>query len=405
MGGRRTTVNKTVIVPPPPPPPQPPQPPATVVINVTRPRQVVRVVQLPPPPPRPPQPQQVITSGNVAKIPSSISIGSTRISTPAPDFSIPLPRFNTPITPWNSVPFVPSFPAVRVTERPAISQDIEANIEISAAQSARDTVCADILDDPSSGEKSFVFTGNGSVTRFRFSARGAPSNVVVVNVNTGEIVSSSLYNVLVRGDSFSWLVFDTAPAAGVVHRVSFTVGDSGIVTVRAQNWSGWQSLISDVERRLANVKNAVNGKNSNARYVDGNSAFQWSISDPTLIGDAESAVRDLRSAIKRPGQQMNTTQIATICDHLERQFQRIESQLSKQEVIGGIRNASGNSPTFQNTDVGISSRIYQNDIRFGYFVGPSNAAIYNPPNAVALSPQRWRQGFDSATGRFFYSTN
>lgn len=402
MGGRRTTVNKTVIVPPPPPPPAPPRP---AVIAVNRPRTIVRTVQLPPPPPPPPpQPQQVITSGNVAKIPSSVGVGSSRISTPAPDFSIPLPKFNTPITPWNSVPFVPSFPAIRVTERPAVSQDIEANIEISAAQVAQNTVCEDILDDPSSGEKSFVFVGNGSVTRFRFSARGAPSNVVVVNVATGEIVSSAQYNVLVRGDSFSWLVFDNAPAAGVAHRVSFTVGDSGIVRVRAENWSGWQSLINDVERRLDRVKNAVNGKNSNARYVNSNDKFQWSINDPTLIGDAESAVRDLRSAIKRPGQQMNTTQIANICAHLERQFQRIENQLSKQEVIGGVRNASGNSPTFQNTDVGISSRIYQNDIRFGYFIGPSNAAIYNPPNAVSLSPQRWSRGFDSTTGRFFYST-
>jgi len=354
--------------------------------------------------PAAPPAQQVITSGSVRSIPATSTVSGARIASPPPDLPVTVTRFNSTPTAWNSVPFVPNLQPAQTVARPTISLNIGANDDIIAAQAARDSVCEDIVTDSSLGNQEFTITGNGSALRFRFPLRGAPSNVVVVNLATGATVSSTAYSVLVRADSFSWLVFDTAPANNVDFRVSYTIGDSGIIrSVNSQKWSGWQSQIRDIENRLARVRDAVNSPYSNARYVGGNTTAGWSIGDPTLIGDAEQAVRNLRTAIRRPGQQINTAEVASICDYLNSQLQRIENQLSRSEFVGGVRPTTGNSATYQNTDSRIASRIYQNDIRFSYFVGPANAAIYNPPNTIVVSQQRWVKRFDNISGRFFYS--
>jgi hypothetical protein len=381
MGSRTTNVTQ-VINPVPPPPP----PPVFVQPVIVQPTVVERVVvdRRPAPPPPPPPPRQVVTSGRVSGAPLASTISNTTVSSPA----------------WATVPFVPNFSPPQTFSQPVVNSSLNAKEDIVFASAARTIVCEDILTDASIGEQNFNITGNGGATRFRFSVRGAPTNVVVVNLSTGETVDQSAYTVQVRSDSFAFLVFDTPPANNVNLRITFTVGDSGILsTVVTQKWNDWQSQIREIENRLSRVRNAVN----NSTYIGGNTTVRWGINDPTLIGDAEQAVRNLKSATRRPGLQINTAEIATICDYLNTQLLRIENQLTRTEFVGGVLPATGGSPVYRNTDITITSRIYQNDVRFNYFVGPSNAAIYNPPNTIVVSQQRWVKRFDNISGRFFYS--
>lgn len=354
-------------------------------------------------PPAPPA-QQVITAGNIRNVPALTSIGSTRIAAPLPDLPAAIIRYNSPPTAWSTVPFVPTIQPAMPIVRPSTSRNADANIDIQAAQFARDIVCEEILTDPTIGAQDWTITGNGGATRFRFPVRGAPSNVVVVNLSTGAALSVSSYSVTVRGDSFSWLVFDTAPASGVSYRVSFNVGDSGILrTVRTNSWNGWLTQIREIENRIARVKDSVEGTFSASRYVGGSRTASWNIGDPTLIGDAEQAVRDLRGAVKRPGMKMNIGEIAGICDYLNSQLQRIENNLSRNEYIDGIRPATTSSINYQNTDTNIASRVYDNDIRYNYFAGDDSCASYRPPNANAVAAVCYRKEYDAVSNRFYYT--
>lgn len=354
-------------------------------------------------PPAPPA-QQVITAGNTTNLPSLDRIGSTRIVSPIPDLPAAAVRYNSPPTAWNTVPFVPFVqPAVPVV-RPSFSRNLEANADVQQAQIARDTVCEDILTDPTIGAQDWTITGNGGATRFRFPVRGAPTNVQVVNLTTGQALSNSTFDVLVRGNSFSWLQFDTPPESGISYRVVFNVGDSGLMrTVRTNNWNGWRTQLREIENRIQSIKDSVTGSYSASRYVGGNKTASWNIGDPTLIGDAEQAVADLRAAIKRPGMRMNVGEIAGICDYLNSQLERIENSLSRNEYVDNIRPATTGSTNYANADPSISSRIYQNDIRYSYFVGPDQCASYSPPNQRVSSAVCYRKEFDSLSGRFYYT--
>lgn len=354
--------------------------------------------------PAAPPAQQVITAGNVSSVPALTSIGSTRIAAPQPDIPAAVVRYNSTPTAWTTVPFVPSLQASMPVVRPTTSRNVEANIDIQAAQSARDTVCDSILTDPTIGAQDWTITGNGGATRFRFPVRGAPSNVTVVNLTSGAALATSSYSVTIRGDSFSWLVFDTAPADGVSYRVSFNVGDSGVLrTVRTNNWLGWLTQVREIENRIARVKDSVDGTFSASRYVGGNRTASWNIGDPTLIGDAEQAVADLKTALKRPGMKMNVGEVAGICDYLDSQLQRIESSLSRSDYIGGIRPATTATTNYQNTDTNIASRVYDNDIRYNYFSGSDSCSRYAPPNAISASAVCYRKQYDTVSGRYYYT--
>jgi hypothetical protein len=260
-------------------------------------------------PPAPPPAQQVITSGSVRSIPQLRTVGSLKVASPPPDFPSNLQRVTLP-TAWNTVPFVTNLQPAQTGSRPTVSLNIGANDDIIVAQNSQTNVCEDILTDSSIGNQIFTITGNGGALRFPFPLRGAPSNVVVVNLATGETLDSSEYSVLLRDDSFSFLTLNTAPENNIDFRVSYTIGDSGILrSVNSQKWSSWQLEIRNIENRLASIRNAVNSPYSNARYVGGNTTATWSIGDPTLLGDAEQAVRNLRTATRRPGLQINTAQI------------------------------------------------------------------------------------------------
>jgi len=355
-------------------------------------------------PPAPPA-IQVITPGNVSSVPALDSIGSTRIASPLPDLPAAIIRYSSPPNAWTTVPFVPTLVPGMPVIRPATPRNAEANVDIAAAQTSRDAVCEEILNDPTIGSQDWTITGNGAATRFRFPVTGAPSGVTVVNLSSGQALSTSTYSVTVRGDSFSWLVFDTAPSDGVGYRVSFFVGDSGVIrTVRSNNWNSWLTQIREIENRIARVKDSVGGTYSTNRYVGGNRTASWNIGDPTLIGDAEQAVADLKSAIKRPGMKMNVGEIAGICDYLNSQLEKIQNNLSRNEYIGGIRNCNTPQNPYRNTDSDIAGRIYDNDVRYNYFTGSDNCASYSPPNSRVSSAVCYFKRYDNISGRYYYTT-
>lgn len=403
MGSRRrttnnTTVNNTTVVN---------APSAGVVnvvagpvgqINTTVVNQTV-IVNSPPPVILPPPAQRVITATGAISAPSVTTIGNTVIQSVAPDLA-PVPRYSTPTNVWSNVPFVtvatPSA-TVTVTNNP----NVDTSIQVSDARNIRTELCDSLTNNPAIAAQDWTITGNGGATNFRFPVRGAPSNVVVTNLSTGATVSSSTYTVVVRTDSFSWLRFDTAPADGISFKVTFEIGDSGVIrTVDANSWNDWQSLVKSLDARLNAIKNATT---TTTAYIGANSVTTWNVGDPTLINDAQNAVVSLRRAIKRPGQRMDVGQVAGICDYLDKQLERIEGNLNKVGIVEGIR--CGTNPPKPNTDSNVAGRIYQNDIRYTYFVGPSSCASYRPPNqpdmfglAVCYSKK-----YDSATGRFYYS--
>ena len=348
---------------------------------------------------------QVITPGNISSVPPLEAIGSTRIASPMPDLPAAIIRYSSPPNAWTTVPFVPTLVSGMPITRPSTPRNAEANVDIVAAQNARDEVCQEILNDPTIGAQDWTITGNGAATRFRFPVRGAPSNVTVVNLSSGQALNTSTFSVTVRGDSYSWLVFDTAPSSGVSYRVSFNVGDSGVIrTVRARNWQSWITQIREIENGIARVKDSVNGSYSTNRYVGGSKTASWNIGDPTLIGDAEQAVADLKAAIKRPGLKMNVGEVAGICDYLNSQLERIQNNLSRNEYIGGIRNVNPPQNPYRNTDTDIAGRIYDNDVRYNYFTGSDNCATYSPPNSRASAQVCYFKKYDNISGRYYYTT-
>lgn len=348
----------------------------------------------------PPPAQRAITSSSAVAAPSVTTIGNTVITSVAPDLS-PVPRYSTPTNVWSNVPFVTvatPTATVTVTSNPSVN----AGVQVSDARSIRTDLCDSLTNDPSIGSQDFTLTGNGGATNFRFPVRGAPSNVVVKNLSTGATVSSSTYTVVVRTDSFSWLRFDTAPADGISFKVTFEIGDSGdIRTVDAGSWRNWQSLVGELSAKLDSIKQAT----ATSTHVGANSVTTWNAGDPTLVNDAQNALNDLRRAIKRPGMRMDVGQVAGICDYLDKQLSRIDSNLNKVSIVEGIRCGTGVPPK-PNTDSNIAGRIYQNDIRYTYFVGSPSCASYRPPNqppGTSVLAVCYRRKFDSDTGRFYYS--
>jgi len=357
------------------------------------------VYQAPPAPPS----QQVITAGNVNSIPALSSFGSTIVASPLPDLPGTVVKYGSQ-TAWNTVPFVPFIQPSMPFVAPSFSRNIEANADVQAAQNTRDSLCEDILNDPTVGAQDWTITGNGGATRFRFPVRGAPTNVTIVNLSTSAALSTSSYSVQVRGVSFSWLVFDTAPSNGVDYRISFNVGDSGLLrVVRTNSYNRWLTQVREIETRVQRIKESTSGSFSSSKFVGGNAAANWSIGDPTLIGDAEQAVADLKSALGRPGMKMNVGQIAGICDYLNSQLERISNNLSRNDYIGGVRLSTPPSGVYGNADVSIASRIYDNDIRYNYFSGPDACAIYGPPNARANIRICYRKEYDAVSGRYYYT--
>lgn len=370
MGSRRRTTNVTTIV----------------------------NVNLPSAPPA----QQTITAGRISGAPNIATIGSTRLVSATPDLPSVAVRYAQPLNAWNTIPFVAQLQSPIAPQRPLVTSSSDAAADIQTARAFREQLCTDLLDDNSAALQSMAIVGNGEGTRFRFTERGAPSNVTVYN-NTTSTAMASGFSVTLTADSFAWLNFDVAPADGASLTVSFSVGDPSMINrISAQNWMTWTESAIAIENRLSAIKKNTS---TTVNISSAGSGASWRISDPTLVDDALAAVRDLKSALKKPGQSLSLSQIAGLCTFLDQQMARIDGNLSKTQVIDGIRPATGVATTglINTSDAG---RIYENDIRYAYMQGRADAATYTPPNVVVnvASPiVIYKQAVDLRTNRRFFA--
>lgn len=371
MGSRRRTTNVTTIV----------------------------NVNLPSAPPA----QQTITAGRISGAPNIATIGSTQLVSPSPDMPSVAVRYAQPLNAWNTIPFVAQLQSPIAPQRPAVTVSSNAHTDISLARATREQLCTDLLDDDSAALQSMDIVGNGQSTRFRFTDRGAPTNVTIYN-NTTSAAYTSGFTVTLTADSFAWLNFDVAPADNTSLTVSFSVGDPIMINrISAQSWLLWTESVNSIENRLTTIKKTT--QQTTANISSARTGAGWRISDPTLIDDAIAATRELKSSLKTPGQSLSLAQISSLCSFLDQQMARIDGNLSKVEVIGGIRPATGVATTgyINSSEAG---RIYENDIRYAYMQGRADAATYSPPNAVAKPAAPtvvYKQAVDPRTNRKFFT--
>lgn len=362
--------------------------------------------------PKAPAPSPVITSGRINSTPVITAYGSTTRVSAAPDLPAVTVNYNTTPNAWNTVPYVPS--NMGVTTQSTVNQRVpaaNASTEMASAISARNAVCID-LTTSSNALKTHQFTlvGNGADTKWAFSERGVPTNVTVYNASDSYAeVSSSAYTIVPRGTSFAWIQFDSAVASSTTYVVKYDAGDTGsMVNVDSASWSTWYSKINEVEQHLQRVQTEVNYTASTTTPSPGS----WRLSDPTLVQDAITQVQSLRSAIKSPGNQMNMDQVQRICDNLNAQLVRINSDLTNTGAttttpVSPVPEVNNTVPVSPPAVVSTSDPlVYDDDIRYLYFQGTGaiGEAVYSPPNSPPKK-RVCRREWDPRRRRYYYNLN
>ena len=283
--------------------------------------------------PQQPPAQPVVQSGRIAGNPVTYTIGATRRVQPAPGFPVQVQPYNPFRNVYNTVPFVPYRPrnVYNPIVTPRVPPQTVTNNNLSVAGSIKDEVCDDILSDPIRGIDGFTITGNGKATRFRFPVAGAPTNIAVVNKSSDTELASSEYNVLVRGDSVSWIIFDTAPADGISYRISYSIGDNPYIrTVRTASWTDWLVKLNDLQRQLLSAKNRANLDTS---YRYGYSTVYNRIPESTAYDKAIDAVVQLKRKIAKPSDKMDLKSIEAACNFLEDQLAKINAGTGKRSQV------------------------------------------------------------------------
>ena len=345
--------------------------------------------------PKQPPAQPVVTSGRIAGVPTVYTIGAVRSVQPSPDLPSPMQRYTNPFTAFNSTPYIPYRPrtVVNTVTRPTpVVQTVISN-DLGVAGEIKDEVCDEILSDPLSGVDSFTLGGNGKSTRFRFPESGAPSEIAVIDIgNNDAVIPSSQYNVLIRGDSVSWLLFDTAPPAGAVYRVKYIIGDSNYLrNVRAAGWTGWLTKLNRLQRQLITAKNNAQF-NQNHRY--GYQTFQSRVPETTSYDAAIDSAIQLKNLIAAPGRKMDLKSIETACNQLEQQLARLGAGTGKASQIDDTVDGPLVAPPAITRGTNI---VFEFDDRYSQFSPSSGAFAYN---GLLFDRQ-----FDSQVGASYFDLN
>lgn len=380
-----------------------------------------------------PRPEDVITTytGDF----SFASYGAGKISSGIPEFG------GVAVNNLSNAPFVPTVIQPTqilpqpVTGGPEAIKPQNLRRSVNQIDIQREEVCSDILGDAESIlPKQQIITGNGSATRFRFSERGVPTDVVVTNISSGVILSSDDYTITPRADSFAFINFDSAPSNGVKYSINFEISNGGNQTTRTSTLSQWTNWIQDLSRieiNLTNIRNNLVERSSSAAYKNG-----WSISNFTLIDTALDSLKDLKKDLKKPGSLINLENVSNRCNYLDAQLAKIQNDLEYGQAPICVLPGPGiipiapipqppatNCPAIYpplpgcapqvypvvqsvnvsvNVDINISSRCYSSDARYPYFVrGQGNFYFYAPPNSRINPTKRWRK-FKDSDGRDYY---
>lgn len=344
--------------------------------------------------PQQPSSQPLVQSGRISGLPVTYTVGASRRVGPAADFPVRVQPYNPFRTAWSSVPYVPFRPrnVHNPVVRPTVPSQTVTNNSLSSAGVIKDQVCNDILSDPVSGVDSFVITGNGKATRFRFPVAGAPSEIAVTNNSTGAVVSGSDYTVLVRSDSVSWLIFDTAPADGISFNVKYVLGDSPFIrNVRVGTWTDWLVQLNNLQRQLLSAKTNAQ---TNQSYRFGYSTFSNRVPESAVYDEAIEAVIQLKSQIKAPGSKMDLKSIAAACNNIEDQLAKIGAGTGKRSqadsTVGGPLITSPSITRGANI-------VFDFDDRYTSF-SPSGGEFY-------YNGKLYTRQFDSQVGANYFDLN
>lgn len=276
-----------------------------------------------------PPAQPVVQSGRISGTPVTYTVGASRVVNPAADYPVQVQPYNPFRNAYNTIPYVPFRPRTVYNPviRPVTPPQSVTNTNLNVAGTIKDEVCDDILGDPVRGVDSFTVTGNGKATRFRFPVAGAPSQIAVTNNSTGATVASSTYDVLVRGDSVSWLIFDTAPADGVSYSVKYVIGDNPFIrTVRVTPWTEWLVKLNNLQRQLLAAKSSATTDTS---YRYGYSTIYNRAPETSAYDKAIEAVVQLKEKVAKPADKMDLKSIEVACNYLEDQLARIGAGTGK----------------------------------------------------------------------------
>lgn len=303
----------------------------TTIVNNTTTSRISTPVQ--------PPSQPTVTSGRIAGVPTVYTIGAVSTLQRSPESVTQSQRYVNPFTAFSSVPYVPFRPVnvFNSVTRVVVPAQTVTNNSLDNAGAIKNEVCDEILGDTLSGVDSFTVCGNGKATRFRFPIAGAPSEIAVTNLSTNALVPGSSYNVLIRGDSVSWLIFDTAPADGVCYNIKYVIGDSPFIrTVRVTNWTGWLVKLNNLQRQLLAAKS---NSQTNQSYRFGYIATSSRIPESSAYNGAIDAVIQLKNQIQAPGRKMDLKSIESACNNIEDQLAKIGAGTGKRSqadsTVGG----------------------------------------------------------------------
>lgn len=341
MGSRRTTIVNNV---------------STVTVNT----------------PRQPSAQPTVTSGRIAGTPTTYTIGAIRTVTPFAESISATQRYN-PFSAFFSTPYVPTRPTNVYSPVTRISVPAQSvtNNSLNSAGTIKDEVCDEILGSSASGIDSFTVCGNGKATRFRFPESGAPSEILITNLSNNAVLPASSYNVLVRGESVSWLIFDTAPADGVCYNVKYVIGDSASIrTVIVGGWTSWLVKLNALQRQLIEGKN--NSLN-NQSYRFGYSTTDNRIPESGAYDQAINAVVQLKQKISSPGRKMDLKSVEAACNFLEDQLAKINAGTGKRSQIDASSNPLVATPAVTRGP----NIVFEFDDRYNSFSGSGNEFSYN----------------------------
>lgn len=324
--------------------------------------------------PQQPPAQAVVQSGRISGMPTTYTVGATRRVSPAADYPVQFQPYNPFRTAYNTIPYVPFRPrnVYNPVVRPATPPQTITNTSVSVAGTLKDEVCDAILGDPVSGVDNFTVCGNGKSNRFRFPVAGAPSEIAVTNLTTNVVIDSSEYNVLVRDNSVSWLIFDVAPADGVCFNVKYVIGDSPFIrNVRVGTWTDWLVKLNNLQRQLLSAKS---NSQSNQTYRFGYSTVDNRIPESAAYDGAIDAVIQLKGLIKAPGKKMDLKSIEAACNNIEDQLAKINAGTGKRAQV----DSTVGGPLVRPPEISRGANIiFEFDDRYGSFSPFGREYLYN----------------------------
>lgn len=193
-------------------------------------------------------------------------------------------------------------------------------------------------------------------------------------------------------------VYDRVANAEIIRSsVCGTMLDKGVnYRVTRNDELSWEAELDNMIRELENIKGInINQGPTRIRIAH----------DPSLVNDAISNARALKSAI-RAGRKLTKGVIQQNCDKIANILARIQSDSRNPDVViipqpGHTTNTVVVCPGPSNYH---TDRVYESDANYSYMtrIGNTCSYVFNPPNGVANTKIRYYKHWDPFANRYYY---